>query len=301
MSPAPLRPSRSTGFTLVEVLVVIGIIALLVAILLPALSKARSAALSIKCLSNLGQLGLATAQYTNDTKGLMPYPTTTLGDPALWYVALDPYLQRLININPGTGVASDRSYTPVKQCPIYLSFGTPAISGGQDTILGYARTYKMNSMLRVNNATNLPDGLASGAYTYSQCKVTRVPNSQNFVYLGDGASLDSTGPVPSQYESGQFSMEVNDPTQANPSLRHSGGANILFVDGHAAHVVLQTITKPLQAPMQSVTVQSWPSEYLNASGQPVNITDHHLSAAQQGLTLNPKMPLQWSALPELYR
>jgi prepilin-type processing-associated H-X9-DG protein len=252
------------------------------------MSKARDTAASVKCLSNLHQLGIATAQYEDETKGFLPYPTTTLGDPTLWFVVLDPYLQRVINVNPGTGVASDRSYTAIKQDPIWQTFGTLGISGGQDTTVGYARTYKMNSHLRHNNPS-VP------------AKVVQVPNGQNFVYLGDGVSLDSTGLVANQYESGQFSMEVNDPTQANPSLRHGGAANILFVDGHAAHILLPTITKSLQAPMAYATVKSWQSEYVNASGVPVAPASDTLGMQQQGLQRNPNMPLQWSVLPTLYR
>jgi prepilin-type N-terminal cleavage/methylation domain-containing protein/prepilin-type processing-associated H-X9-DG protein len=64
---------RAKGFTLVELLVVIGIIALLIAILLPALGKAREAAKTIKCSANLHSIGIGMANYLANYRNVLPF------------------------------------------------------------------------------------------------------------------------------------------------------------------------------------------------------------------------------------
>jgi prepilin-type N-terminal cleavage/methylation domain-containing protein/prepilin-type processing-associated H-X9-DG protein len=69
-----MRKQSKQGFTLVELLVVIGIIALLVSVLLPALGRAQRAARTTACLSNLRQIGMAFNMYINEYKGYIVFP-----------------------------------------------------------------------------------------------------------------------------------------------------------------------------------------------------------------------------------
>jgi prepilin-type N-terminal cleavage/methylation domain-containing protein len=86
--PNSPRRRRRTAFTLVELLVVIGIIALLISILLPVLSKARESANRTKCLSNIRQIAMGFFSYCNDNKGAFPYMAgggTQLYEDWIWW------------------------------------------------------------------------------------------------------------------------------------------------------------------------------------------------------------------------
>ncbi len=84
---------RRSALTLVELLVVIAIIGVLIALLLPAVQQARAAARRTTCLSNLRQLGLAIAQFTNSHDG--HFPRTSHVQDKSWVFTLSPYLEKV--------------------------------------------------------------------------------------------------------------------------------------------------------------------------------------------------------------
>src|SRR3989454_10760764 len=96
-SSRPQRTPAYAGFTLIELLVVVAIIAILAAMLLPALSKAKLKAQGIQCMSNHKQLCLAWRMYAEDNRDQLVYASDNPDTPYL-----DQYAWTLTHLVPGT-------------------------------------------------------------------------------------------------------------------------------------------------------------------------------------------------------
>ena len=202
---------RGRGFTLVELLVVIGIIAMLIAILLPVLSKASAAARRTVCQSNMRQLAMAVMTYNTDWSGAMPFSNSdtleTFGTPGGWTWTGAGWLYKFPDKTDLSHVETGSLFDYLKTREIYhCPLDGPPWPADLTRNLS---SYMMNSSV-CGNARVLP------AYKFSKFKSDAVM----FLEANEG---DLTG--------GNWN-DGNNNADNGMSTRHLFGGNVACFDGH---------------------------------------------------------------------
>jgi prepilin-type N-terminal cleavage/methylation domain-containing protein/prepilin-type processing-associated H-X9-DG protein len=264
------RPARG-AFTLVELLVVIGIIAVLVGILLPALNKARKAARSVACISNIHQLVMGEIQYVNDNKGkFAPYYDFGGIPPAPFQIE---WMQQ---------VAKPESFNKVRLCPEAVDThpqyqqAEPADPNPGNNMPGAAFSCwgPYGRAMRYFDKNGKAQHLA-GSYTYNGYLLRIDDSGDNSTLCKSGqakyvawlqkppvrysaevpAICDGTWPTAWPKETDGVPTSLYDPANNNGALnlgnnwnrvviaRHQMAINVGFLDGHANTVQLPDLWK----------------------------------------------------------
>ena len=227
---------KANGFTLVELLVVIGIIALLIAILLPALSRARKVANTTKCLSQLRQLAMGWQMYALAHQGRgIPYDEN-LG---LWMGQMDTWLPDI----------DAHRICPEAFAPSQLSSSSGGIGScwgpNANTVFLVNRmgSYSINGWLYDYDGPGTNRSLWPNLFPETEYYDYPVPVPSQVPLFCDGIwtdawpdDIDTAPPTvhPSSYGNVPEMWRVC-------MARHSGGINVAFVDGHAATVACQQL------------------------------------------------------------
>jgi prepilin-type N-terminal cleavage/methylation domain-containing protein len=242
-----LRARRKTGFTLIELLVVIAIIAILAAILFPVFARARENARRTSCLSNLKQIGLGIAQYTQDyDEKLVSYAYPNADGSAVygWQYALNSYVKsyQLYVCPSAVKISTNAS----KSCdPTYVATGATTGAG----------SYGYNYVFLGHYTRGAGAASASNPNVLADVSLAAVASSSETVMVAEISGLSGLGPAmpPSYWNSSDTSAcNTSGGIYVPGTLKlgdqngkwHFDGTNAVFVDGHAKFMKYSQLGDP---------------------------------------------------------
>lgn len=226
---------KREGFTLIELIIVVGIIAILAGLLLPVLAKAKDRSKAIKCISNEKQMGVGMDLYIQD---YYFYPPGREEGVTQWDMCVGSYA------GGSSDMLAQEARTALFLCPsarvpntgVRLNFsGNPNILREVTKTKGPASA---DEIKRPTDSIVVADGIQYAPDGSSHAILWGVAGSKGTaVYWNDG--LIENGDSPIQVSADQDKVaDVNDPTAADMRYRHGlTHANALFADGHVTHVI----------------------------------------------------------------
>jgi prepilin-type N-terminal cleavage/methylation domain-containing protein/prepilin-type processing-associated H-X9-DG protein len=179
MTAAATRPRHASGFTLVELLVVIGIITILISVLMPALARARSSANLVRCQSNFRQIHNALSLYVNENKGVLPRSSSLNPGP------MGTFCQTLIRLTELLGQKfEDERYDSLS--PVFTCVEADTSGGVVVWAPNLVRTIQFNPRaFPGKEQMSTPLLLAE----YPQRKLSSIKNASDKIAFYEGAQL----------------------------------------------------------------------------------------------------------------